>query len=142
MLSSLNENHETNLFIRRIIPVIFIIIFPISVAIIVLIFIHQQHRRRILREGLDNHNNTIVSNSERLPAFSSFLSSFLCFKKRRVQTNPKECHSQENSFNDTIPENYLHPVLFPSQEDLNIFTRAFHSDSNGTRYHTGLSVST
>ncbi|KTW31967.1 uncharacterized protein T551_00649 [Pneumocystis jirovecii RU7] len=116
--------------------------FPILVAIIVLIFIHQQHRRRILREGLENHNDRVVSNPKRSRGFSSFLSVFVCFKKHKVQTNLKERHSQENSFNDTIPENYLLPVLFPSQEDMSLFTRTFYSDSNGTRYHTGISAST
>ncbi|CCJ30920.1 unnamed protein product, partial [Pneumocystis jirovecii] len=104
--------------------------FPILVAIIVLIFIHQQHRRRILREGLENHNDRVVSNPKRSRGFSSFLSVFVCFKKHKVQTNLKERHSQENSFNDTIPENYLLPVLFPSQEDMSLFTRTFYSDSN------------
>ncbi|KAG4305348.1 hypothetical protein PORY_001518 [Pneumocystis oryctolagi] len=140
MLSNLNRARETNVLLRTVMPVIFIIIFPISIAIIVLIFIHQKHRRRILKEDHESSCEHIKSGFRQRSKVLLFLSSFFCLKKQKLQTNIRKHHSQESSFNDTIPDNYLPPVLFPSQKDLNFFERTFHKNLNDTRYHTGIST--
>ncbi|KAG5437053.1 hypothetical protein PCK2_001028 [Pneumocystis canis] len=116
--------------------------FPISIAVIVLIFIHHKHRKRIFSEDLENDEEGTTSDSSRFSGFKGFFSIFSCSKKYSSKKNPKRHHLEESSLNCTIPDIYLPPVLLPSQEDLNLFSRTFYNESNETRYHTGISNST
>ncbi|EMR09117.1 hypothetical protein PNEG_02460 [Pneumocystis murina B123] len=113
-------------------PVIFIIFVPIFVAIIVLFFIHQLRTRKILEEDHD-------IDKSRFSVVQLYKSIFFCFRKKSPKKNIDRQDFEGSSLNDIIPDIYLPPIIFSSQ-DLNLFARTFHSDTNDTRYHTGVSV--
>ncbi|KTW26751.1 hypothetical protein T552_02755 [Pneumocystis carinii B80] len=116
-----------------IVPVIIIILVPIFVAVIVLVFIHQLRTRKILEEdhGIEKPRSSVVQ---------LYRSIFFCFGKKRAKRGIDRQEFEESSLNDVvIPDIYIPPIIFPSQ-DLDLFARTFHSETNDTRYHTKVSV--